>query len=97
VRGTIRSTETREAEASGNSAGEARGAAIGQLDLDGFELLQAITVTSKATGEATIRAVARSTATRPHEATGPNYEAARQAFLASVPEGWQAQDLRTQA
>ncbi len=94
LRGTLRSTETREAEGSGNSAGEARDAAIGALDLDGFQLLGATTVTSKATGETTIRAVARSTALRPHEATGADYQAALAAFRASVPDGWEAQDVR---
>ncbi|WP_144763001.1 hypothetical protein [Curtobacterium sp. 9128] len=91
VRGTLRSTETRESEGSGDTIGDARIAATAALDLDGFELLQVTTVTSKATGESTVRAVARSTATREHEATGPTYEAALQAFRASIPEGWQAQ------
>jgi hypothetical protein len=93
LRGTIRSTETREAEAEGGTIGEAREAATGALDLDGFELLQVITVASKATGESTVRATARSKATQPHEATGPSYAAALAAFNASVPDGWQAQHV----
>ncbi|KTR08952.1 hypothetical protein [Curtobacterium luteum] len=93
LRGTLRSTETREAEGSGDTIGEAREAAIAALDLDGFQLLQVGTVTSKATGESTVKAVARSTALRPHEATGANYDAALAAYRNTVPEGWQAQNM----
>ncbi|PCN49481.1 hypothetical protein Csp2054_00505 [Curtobacterium sp. 'Ferrero'] len=93
LRGTLRSTETREAEGSGDTIGEAREAAIAALDLDGFQLLQVNTVTSKATGESTVKAIARSTALRPHEATGANYDAALAAYRNSVPEGWQAQNM----
>ncbi len=93
LRGTLRSTETREAEGSGATIGEAREAAIAALDLDGFQLLQVNTVTSKATGESTVRAIARSTALRPHEATGPSYDAALAAYRSTVPEGWQAQNM----
>jgi hypothetical protein len=76
LRGTNRSTETREADGSGDTIGEARAAATGALDLDGFQLLQVVTVESKATGESTVRATARSTSTQTHEASGPNYPAA---------------------
>ena len=93
LRGTIRSTETRESEAEGGTISEAREAATAALDLDGFELLQVITVASKATGESTVRATARSRATRPHEAAGTSYAAALAAFHASVPDGWQAQHV----
>ena len=93
LRGTLRSTETREAEGSGDTIGEAREAAIAALDLDGFQLLQVNTVTSKATGESTVKAIARSSALRPHEATGANYDAALAAYRNSVPEGWQAQNM----
>uniref|UniRef100_A0A942SYE4 Uncharacterized protein n=1 Tax=Neobacillus citreus TaxID=2833578 RepID=A0A942SYE4_9BACI len=93
LRGTLRSTETRESEGSGDTIGDARAAAIAALDLDGFELLQINTVTSKATGESTVKAVARSTALRPHEATGPTYDAALEAYRSSVPDGWQAQNV----
>jgi hypothetical protein len=93
LRGTIRSTETREAEGSGDKIGEARAAATGALDLDGFQLLQVITVESKATGESFVRATARSTSTRTHEASGPTYSAALAAFHSSVPDGWQAQHV----
>jgi hypothetical protein len=93
LRGTIRSTETREAEGSGDTIGDARAAATAALNLDGFQLLQVITVSSKATGESTVRATARSTATREHEATGSSYKAALMAYQASVPAGWQAQHV----
>lgn len=93
LRGTIRSTETREADGSGDTIGEARDAAVGALDLDGFQLLQVITVESKATGESTVRATARSTAIAEHEAAGPSYSGALAAFHASVPDGWQAQHV----
>ncbi|MCE0459404.1 hypothetical protein [Curtobacterium flaccumfaciens] len=94
VRGTLRSTETQESEASGPDIGTAREAALAALDLVAFELQQANTVNSKATGESTIRAVARSRATRAREASGPTYEAALQAFRASAPDGWQVQSVR---
>jgi hypothetical protein len=93
LRGTLRSTELREAEGSGDTIGEARDAAIAALDLDGFQLLQVNTVTSKATGESTVKAVARSTELRPHEATGASYDAALAAYRSTVPEGWQAQNM----
>ena len=89
VRGTLRSTETVESEASASTVSDARAAAVAGLDLVNNDLLQLNTVASKATGESTVRAIARSRATRSHEASGPNYEAAAQAFRDSVPEGWQ--------
>lgn len=94
MNGTLRSTEMQESEASGPDTGTARGAALAALDLTAFELQQANTATSKATGETTIRAVARSRETRPHEASGPTYDAALQAFHASVPDGWQVQHVK---
>ncbi len=61
----IRSTETREAEGYADSVVAAKEAAVAALDLpDGFALLQTNAVESKATGETTIKATARSTATR---------------------------------
>jgi hypothetical protein len=93
LRGTIRSTETREAEGSGDTIGDARAVATEALDLEGFQLLQVITVESKATGESTVRATARSTSAQTHEASGPNYPAALAAFHSSVPDGWQAQHV----
>ena len=94
LRGELRSTATQESEGSGDNIEEARQAAIAALDLTGFELQQVNALTSKATGETTVRAVARATETRPHEATGRNYGEALQAFRASIPEGWQAQNMR---
>lgn len=94
MRGELRSTATREAEGSGDDIESARQAAIAALDLDGFELQQINAVTSKATGETTVRAVARARDTRPHEATGTDYTDALRAFRASIPEGWQAQNVR---
>jgi hypothetical protein len=91
VRGTIRSTERQESEGSGHDIPSARDAAIAGLDLDHLQLRQANTVTSKATGETTTLAVAQATELRDHEATGPTYEAALEAFRSSIPEGWQAQ------
>jgi hypothetical protein len=94
MRGELRSTATRESEGSGDDVEAARQAAIAALDLDGFELQQINAVTSKATGETTVRAVARARDTRPHEATGKDYQDALRAFRASIPEGWQAQNVR---
>jgi len=94
LRSTLRSTETREAEGSGDTSGDARAAAIAALDLEGFELLQIVTVTSKATGESTVKATARSTATQPFEVTGPSYQAALTTFNSTIPSGWQAQNVR---
>ena len=92
--GTLRATETQESEGSGDNISEARQAAIAALNLEGFELQQANTVTSKATGETTIKARARSTATKLHAASGANYSAALHAYLTSIPNGWQSQNLR---
>jgi len=39
-------------------------------------------------GNITVRAVARSTEIRPHEASGPNYAAALAACQQSIPDGW---------
>lgn len=94
LRGELRSTATKESEGSGDNIEAARLAAVEALDLHGFELQQVNAVTSKATGETTVRAVARATDTRPHEATGATYDEALQAFRASIPEGWQAQNMR---
>jgi hypothetical protein len=92
--GTLRSTETQQSEGSGANISEARRAAIAALNLDGFGLQQANTVTSKATGETTIKARARSTATKPHEASGANYPDALHAYLTSIYDGWQSQNIR---
>jgi len=93
LRGTIRSTEVRDSEGFADSVVTAKETAIASLDLDGYALTQANAVESKATGETTIRATARSTATREHEASGPDYASALAAFRDSVPEGWQAQHV----
>ena len=89
VRGTLRSTETVESEASASTVSDARAAAVTGVDLVNNDLLQLNTVASKATGESTVRAIARSRATRQHKASGPTYEAAAQAFRDTVPDGWQ--------
>lgn len=94
MRGELRSTATRESEGSGDNIEAARQAAIAALDLYGFELQQINAVTSKATGETTVRALARARDTKPHEATGSSYQDALRAFRDSVPEGWQAQNVR---
>lgn len=95
VRGTLRSTETIESVADGPNIGAAREAALAGLDLTAYELQQANAVSSKATGESTIRAVARSRATRPHEASGQSYDTAMRAFRERVPDRWQIQHATT--
>lgn len=94
VRGTLRSTETIESEGSGSNIPEARAAALAGLDTDRFELLQANVVTSRATGESTIKAIARSREVREHEASGPSYDAAMRSFRESAPQGWQVQRVK---
>jgi hypothetical protein len=49
--------------------------------------VQTNTLSSTAAGNITVRAVARSTETQPHEASGPNYAAALATHLQSVPDG----------
>jgi hypothetical protein len=88
VRGRIRSTATQTAEGHGDEPQTARAEALAGLDLSTHELLQANTVTAKASGDITISATARSRATRDHEASGPNYAAALNAFRSSVPDGY---------
>jgi hypothetical protein len=84
VRGTLRSTEIRELEGSAPDTSTARAAALEQLDLTTFELHQANTVAGSPGGQTTVRAITRSRATRSHEASGPNYAAARQETQAAV-------------
>lgn len=60
VRGTLRSTETRESEASAPDTSTARAAALEQLDLTTFELQQANPVAGSPGGQTTVRAIARS-------------------------------------
>ncbi len=88
VRGRLRSTATQTAEGHADDQATARAEALAGLDLTAYELQQANTVTAKASGDITIRAVARSRETRDHEASGSNYDAAMQAFRNSVPDGW---------
>ncbi len=90
VRATIRSEQTQTADGHDDIVPVARAAAISGLDLAGAELVQANTVSSKASGDVTIRAVARSSETRELEVSGANYESAVAALRAQVPEGWQA-------
>ncbi|WIE81029.1 hypothetical protein [Curtobacterium sp. MCSS17_016] len=88
VRGRIRSTATQTAEGHADDPQTARAEALAGLDLTTNELLQANTVTAKASGDITIRATARSRDTRDHEASGANYAAAMNAFRSSVPDGF---------
>ncbi|PZE92501.1 hypothetical protein DEI95_08230 [Curtobacterium sp. MCBD17_008] len=90
MRGILRSTETAESEGEGPDLSSAGTAAIAGIDLEQFELLQANTVGSKATGESTEKAVARSRAQQPHEATGKNYDDAIRAYLEPIPNGWRS-------
>lgn len=93
VRGTLRSTETVESEGTGSNIGEARAVALAGIDAERFELQQANVITSRATGESTVKAVGRSRETRQHDATGPSYDVAVRVFRETVPEGWQAQSI----
>ncbi|MDN4649271.1 hypothetical protein [Curtobacterium sp. PsM8] len=88
VRGLLRSTETISADGHGDDQSTARERAVAGLDLTAHALVQTNTLSAKASGEVTIRAVARSSETRPHEATGPNYAAAIATYRQSIPEGW---------
>jgi len=90
VHGILRSTETVESEGEGPDLLSARAAAIAGVDLEQFELLQANAVASKATGESTVKVVARSWAQQPHEATGRNYDEAIRAYRESIPDGWRS-------
>lgn len=94
MRGTLRSTETIESDGSGSNIPDAREAALAGLDTERFELQQANVVTSRATGESTIKAIARSREIREHEASGPSYEVAMRSFRETVPEGWQMQRVQ---
>ncbi|MGW8431383.1 hypothetical protein ACWGJ9_09675 [Curtobacterium citreum] len=88
VRGRIRSNTTQTAEGHADDPVTARSEALSGLDLAAYELQQANTVTAKASGDITIRAVARSRETRDHEASGRDYASAMQAFRSTVPDGW---------
>ncbi|MCS5524765.1 hypothetical protein NY551_18680 [Curtobacterium flaccumfaciens pv. oortii] len=88
VRGVLRSTETVTADGHADDQAAARARAVASLDLSRYELVQASTLSSTASGDITIRAVARSTSTQPHEATGRDYATAIDAYRASIPEGW---------
>jgi len=70
---------------------------VAALDLEGFELLQIVAVTSKATGESTLKATARSTIIEPLEVTGPSSPAALVASNSPVLDGWQPQNVRVEA
>ena len=88
VRGTIRSTNTITADGHADDQSAARANAIAGLELTGYDVVQTNTLASTAAGNITVRAVARSTDIRPHEASGPNYDAALATYLQSVPDGW---------
>ncbi|MBT1665422.1 hypothetical protein [Curtobacterium flaccumfaciens] len=88
VRGTIRSTNTITADGHADDQSTARANAIAGLERTGHNVVQTNTVSSTAAGNITVRAVARSTEIQPHEASGPNYGAARAAYLQSIPDGW---------
>jgi hypothetical protein len=88
VRGLIRSTATITADGHADDQSTARERAVASLDLATHELVQANTLTAKASGDIMIRAVARSREVRPLEATGTNYPAAMTAYRQSIPGGW---------
>lgn len=82
VRGTIRS----DGHADDQSTARAR--AVDSLEASGYDVVQTNTVSSTAAGNITVRAVARSTEIQPHEASGPNDEAALMTYRQSIPGGW---------
>ncbi|MBF4616310.1 hypothetical protein [Curtobacterium sp. VKM Ac-1376] len=88
VRGTIRSTNTITADGHADDQSTARARAVDGLDLSGYDVVQTNTLSSTAAGNITVRAAARSTEFRPHEAPGPKYDAALAAYLQSIPDGW---------
>ncbi|MCS5466418.1 hypothetical protein NY542_04280 [Curtobacterium flaccumfaciens pv. betae] len=90
VRGTIRSTNTNTITADGHADNQSttRDRAVDGLELTGYDVVQTNTLSSTAAGNITVRAVARSTEIRPHEASGPNYAAALAGYLQSIPDGW---------
>ena len=88
VRGTIRSTNTITADGHADDQSTTRARAVDGLELAGYDVVQTNTLSSTAAGNITVRAVARSTDIRPHEASGPNYDAALKSYLQSVPDGW---------
>ncbi|MCU0116575.1 hypothetical protein [Curtobacterium poinsettiae] len=88
VRGTIRSTNTITADGHADDQSTARANAIDGLDRAGYDVAQTNTLSSTAAGNITVRAIARSTEIRPHEASGPNYAAALKAYLQSIADGW---------
>ncbi len=52
-------------------------------------MVQTNTLSATAAGNITVRAIAQSTETRPHEASGPDYTpTALAAYLRSIPDGW---------
>ncbi|WIB65491.1 hypothetical protein [Curtobacterium sp. MCBD17_040] len=94
VRGVLRSTITRTGQGHADDQQTARAEAIANTgDLTGFEVTQVSTVSSKASGDITIEATARSTETRPHEASGADYRTAKQQYDATIPDGWQSQHI----
>lgn len=89
VRGTIRSTNNITADGHADDQSTARARAIDGLDLTGgHDVVQTNTLSSTASGNITVRAIARSTETQPHEASGPNYDAALTAYRQTIPDGW---------
>ena len=88
VRGTIRSTNTITADGHADDQSTARTRAIARLGLTGYTVVQTNTLSATAAGNITVRAIAQSTETRPHEASGPDYTTALAAYLRSIPDGW---------
>lgn len=88
VRGTIRSTNTIPADGHADDQSTARARAIDGLDLTGYDVVQTNTLSSTASGNITVRAIARSTEIQPHEASGQNYDAALTVYRQSIPDGW---------
>ena len=88
VRGTIRSTNTITADGHADDQSTARTRAVDGLDHTGYDVVQTNTLSSTASGNITVRAIARSTEIRPHEASGSSYEVALAAYRQSIPDGW---------
>jgi len=88
VRGLLRSTATITADGHADDQSTARERALAGLDLTTHDLVQTNTLSATASGDITIRAVARPKDVRPHQATGPNRAAAMDAYRQGIPDGW---------
>lgn len=84
VRGTIRSTNAITADGHADNQSIARARDVEGLDRTGYDVVQ----TNRLSSTAAVRAVARSTEIQPHEASGPNCDAALKAYRQSIPDGW---------